>query len=66
MLKSKLKGIPDAEIDKLLDIVDKNPEFFQKIAGEIEAKTKSGMDQQSAMMAVMQEHKDELQGIMKK
>ena len=60
MLKSQMKGVSDAEIDKIVAIIDKNPQLFQKIAAEIQAKVKSGMDQQAASMDVMRAHEVEL------
>lgn len=64
MLKSKMKGIPEAEQDKILVMVEKNPAFFQQIATEVQAKMKEGKDQMTATMEVMQKHKDAMQKIM--
>ena len=66
MLKSQMKGASDAEIEKIVEIVDKNPELFQKIAAEIQVKTKSGMDQQAASVEVMKAHEVELRRVMEK
>lgn len=65
LLKSKMKDIPQEQQDMILSAVEKNPDFFQKIAVEIEAKMKEGKDQMSATMEVMQSHQDELQGLIK-
>lgn len=65
LLKSKMKDIPQEQQDMILSAVEKNPEFFPKIAVEIEAKMKEGKDQMSATMEVMQSHQDELQGLIK-
>lgn len=65
MLKSKLKDVPPEQIDTITAIVEKNPDFFMKIAGEIKKKTDSGMDQMQATMEVMKEHEDELKKIAK-
>lgn len=64
MLKSQLKGMPEAEQDKLIGMIEKNPELFQKIAQEAQAKIKEGKDQMTAMMEVMQNHQEELKKIM--
>lgn len=61
LLKSKLKSLPESEQNKILAILEKNPDFFMKIAKEIQEKTKQGMSQEQASLAVMQNHKDELQ-----
>ena len=64
MLKSQLKGVPEAEQEKLLGMIEKNPELFQRIAQEAQAKMKEGKDQMNAMMEVMQNHQEELKKIM--
>lgn len=62
MLKSQ--GVPEDQVEKVLAIVEKNPELFKKIAAEIQEKIKGGMDQQSAAMVVMQAHQEELKNIL--
>ena len=64
MLKSQMKGVPEGEVDKILAIVEKNPELFQKIGLEAQAKMKEGKDQITAMTEVMQNHQEELKKIM--
>lgn len=63
-MKSQLKGLPQQQQDMIIAAIEKNPDFFTKIANEIKQKTKSGMDQQTASLQVMMAHKDELQKIM--
>ncbi len=65
-MKSQLKGVPQAEQDMLLDLVERNPDFFENLAKELQEGMKSGKDQQTVMMELMNKHKDELQNIMKK
>jgi len=65
MLKSKMKDVPEEQQDMILGAIEKNPEFFQKVGLEIQAKMKEGKDQMTATMEVMQAHQDELQGFMK-
>lgn len=64
MLKSQMKGVPEAEQEKMIKLVIENPELFQKIGLEVQAKMKEGKDQMSATMEVMQNHQDELKKIM--
>ena len=64
MLKSQMKGIPETEQEGIIKMVEKNPQFFQQIATEVQAKMKEGKDQMAATMEVMQKHKDEMQKIM--
>ncbi|MEI6580684.1 MAG: hypothetical protein WCO07_00760 [bacterium] len=62
LLKKMLKaqGIPEAQIDMVIHMMEKNPELFKTIASEIQQKVKSGMDQASASMEVMKKHEEEL------
>ncbi|MDE1988677.1 MAG: hypothetical protein KGI39_03170 [Patescibacteria group bacterium] len=64
MLKSKMKDLPEAEQEKMLNAIEKNPDFFQSVAMEVQAKMKEGKDQMSATMEVMRKHQDELRKIM--
>lgn len=63
MLKAKMKDVPEAEQEKMIKLVTKNPELFQKIALEIQAKMKEGKDQMAATMEVMKKHENELKQI---
>jgi hypothetical protein len=65
MLKSQLKGVPEAQQDMIINAVEKNPELFENIAKEVQEKIKGGMDQQAATMQVMMAHQKELQDVMK-
>ena len=65
MLKSQLKGVPEAEQEKILKVVSENPELFGKIAKEIQEKIKAGGDQIAVSMEVMGKYQDELKGILK-
>lgn len=66
LMKSKLKHVPEAEQDKMFVLIEKNPDFFQKIALEVQEMVKSGKDQMSATMEVMQKYQTELQSIVQK
>ena len=65
MLKSQLKGVPEAEQEKILKVVSENPELFGKIAKEIQEKIKGGKEQMTASMEVIGQYQDELKGILK-
>jgi hypothetical protein len=65
MLASQLKGVPEAQVDMILNAVEKNPKLFEDIAKEVQEKIKGGMDQQAATMQVMMAHQKELQEVMK-
>lgn len=64
MLKSQLKGMPEAEQERVIKVVLENPELFEKIGKEIQEKIKGGMDQTHASMAVMQKYQNELKKLM--
>ncbi len=60
MLSSQMKGVPQAEQDKVFGMLQKNPELFQKIAVEVQEEMKKGKDQMSATMQVVKKYEDEL------
>jgi hypothetical protein len=62
LLKKMLKaqGVPEEQVDMVLKMMEKNPELFKTIAGDIQQKVKSGMDQQAASMEVMKKYEVEL------
>jgi hypothetical protein len=64
MLKSK--GVPEEQIAPLMEVIEKNPSLFQKIAEEIQVKLKQGGDQMQVTMAVMQKYQAELKQIFPK
>ena len=68
LLKNKLKsaGVPEAEMDRLIEMVEKNPDFFKEVALAAQEKTKTGMSQQDAVMAVLQEKQEEFKKVMGK
>jgi len=66
LIKKQLKGVPDAEIEKLIALVEQNPELFKRIAEEMKAKIDAGMSQQDAGMQVMKAHEEELKGLVVK
>lgn len=56
----KKQGVPDGQIDQLINIINKNPDLFKKIAEEVQVKMKSGKGQMEATMEVMRSHEGEL------
>lgn len=65
MLDSKLKGMPDDQKNKLIELVTNNPELFTKIGEEVKEKVKNGKGEQEASIEVMMKYKSELQKIAK-
>ncbi len=66
MLKKQMKDVPAEQQEQIFAMIEKNPDFFMKIAGETQEKVKGGMSQQDAMMMVMKSHQDELKAMMGK
>lgn len=64
MLKRQLKGVPEAEQERIISVIEKNPEFFKEIAEEVDKRVKGGMSQTEASMLVMRKRQDELRKIM--
>jgi len=64
MLKSKMKGVPEAEQERILGMVEKNPDFFKMIGEEVEKLRKSGKSEIEATMEVMRKHQADFQKLM--
>ena len=64
MMKRQLKGMPQDQQDMIIAMIEKNPDFFTKIAHDIQEKVKGGMNQQQAMMLVMKQNETELRKMM--
>jgi hypothetical protein len=62
LLKKMLRtqGVPEAQIDMFIRMMEKNPDLFKAIAEEVQAKVKGGMDQKTASMEVMRKYESEL------
>jgi hypothetical protein len=65
-LESHLKNIPEGDKEKILSMIQKNPEFFSKLGVAIEEKIKQGKDQMTAAMEVAQQFKEELKNLSQK
>lgn len=66
LIKKQMKGLPEAEVEKVLTLLEKNPEFFKKMADAIQAKTKNGMSQEDAAKEFAQENAKELAQLLSK
>ncbi len=56
----RTQGVPEAQIEMFITMMEKNPDLFKKIADEIKAKMDAGVDQKTASMQIMQKYQDEL------
>jgi hypothetical protein len=64
MLSNQLKGVPQAEQDKIFSMIEKNPDFFQKVAVEVQEEMKKGKSQMDATMEVVKRYETDLKGMM--
>ena len=62
LLKKMLRtqGVPEAQINMFITMMEKNPELFKTIATEVQEKMKGGMSQTDAGMEVMKKYEQEL------
>ena len=58
--------MPEAEIEKIFTLIEKNPEFFKKMAEGIQENVKNGMSQEDAAKAFSEQNKKELEEILGK
>jgi hypothetical protein len=66
MLKKQLKDVPAEQQDMIMNMVEKNPDFFMKVAKEVQNKMSGGMSQQEATMTVMKSYQEEIKSMMAK
>lgn len=65
MLSSQMKGVPQADQDKVFAMLEKNPDLFQKIGLEVQDEIKrTGADQMTATMKIVKKYEAELKGLM--
>lgn len=65
MLSSQMKGVPQADQDKVFSMLEKNPELFQKIGLEVQDEMKrTGADQMTATMKIVKKYEADLKGLM--
>lgn len=57
-------GAPELLINKAIEGIKKDPDFFKKLAEEIELKTKAGLSQQQAAMEVIGNYQDKLKELL--
>ena len=65
LVERQLKNVPGDQQEKIMKLLESNPELFQKLAAEIQAKMKQGKNQMQASMEVMRAHQNELRDAMK-
>ncbi len=60
LLKKQLKGVSPEEQEKIMTLINRDPDFFKRIGDEIQTEVKNGKGQMEATMHVMKHHKDHL------
>ncbi len=60
LVKRQFKDASDGQIDKILGVIEQNPDLFNKIGKEIQAATSAGKSQSDATQVVMLKYKEEL------
>ena len=64
LMKSQLKNVPEADQERLLLMVEENPDLFGKMAEDIQKKMKEGKSQMTAAMEVARENEASLRKAM--
>lgn len=65
LLDSQLKNVPEDQKQMIMELVQKDPQLFQKIATELQAEMKAnGNNQMAAAMKVLPKHQKEIMAIM--
>jgi len=62
LLKKMLRtqGVPEAQIEMFIKMMEKNPELLKTIATEVQEKVKGGISQTDASLEVMKKYEGEL------
>jgi len=63
-VEKQMKDVPKAEQEKIMELITKNPELFQKMAVEIKAEMDNGKDQMAAVMEVGKRYQEDLKKLM--
>ncbi len=63
LVESKMKDVPKEQRDMVVALIEKNPDFFAKLAQEIQVEIQGGADQMTATMNVMKRHETEIRSI---
>lgn len=65
LLEKQLKNVPEDQKQMIMELVQKDPTLFKKIAEELQAEMKAnGNNQMAAAMKVLPKHQKEIMAIM--
>jgi uncharacterized protein YjgD (DUF1641 family) len=60
LIERQMKNLPKEQQELIMNLIQNNPELFQKIAKEVEELKKSGVNEMYAGMRVMKKYEAEL------
>jgi hypothetical protein len=65
VIQSQMKGVPEAQQQMILEMVEKDPALFEKIAKEMQAELKAnGNNQTAAAMKVLPKYQQQILAVM--
>lgn len=65
LIQSQMKNVPAEQQQMIMEMLDKNPALFEKIATEMQAELKSnGNNQMAAAMKVLPKYQSEIMSVM--
>jgi len=59
-IEKQMTGVPKEQQKKMMELITKNPELFQKMAVEIKVEMDNGKDQISAVLSVGKRYQEDL------
>jgi hypothetical protein len=66
MMKAKMKDVPEAQREQIMQLVTKDPDLFKKIGEEVDRRVKKGGEpQMKATMEVMKKYREEIGKLMR-
>ncbi len=63
MLSSQMKGVPQADQEKVFTMLQKDPKLFEKIALEVQEEVKKGKNQMTATLEVVKKYENDLKSL---
>jgi hypothetical protein len=65
VLESQMKGVPEGQKQMIMEMIEKDPALFEKIAKEMQAELKSnGNNQMAAASKVLPKYQKEIMAVM--
>ena len=61
----KMKNVPAAQREMMLNLLEKDPKLMKQIGEEIERRKKGGESEMKASVEVLKKHRDELAVLMR-